>query len=99
MAFSHGKVSYKLSGQTIALTITAKPRESTSIKRSSITVPNIDERDKFSHLPIKTARAISPSFGVTQFTPYPIISEPKRFFIFVSGLTEDKIIFHLKALI
>lgn len=45
------------------------PRKITSITRSTITVPNIDERDKPSHLPIKAAREISPNLGNTKLTP------------------------------
>jgi hypothetical protein len=76
---------------------TARQKNITSIILSRITVPNMEERDKFSHLPINTARVISPRRGITQLTPYPIIIEPKRFFKDVSFFTELSITFHLNA--
>ena len=65
-----------------------KPRKITSITRSIITVPNIEERESPSHLPINAAREISPTLGTTKFTPYPIINAPNAFFTETSFFTE-----------
>jgi hypothetical protein len=77
---------------------TAMQKNIMSITRSSITVPSIDDRDIFSHLPTSTERVISPSRGTTQFTPYPIINEPNKFLNDVSFFTELNITFHRSAL-
>ena len=64
------------------------PRKITSMTRSTITVPNIDEREIPSHLPIKAAREISPNLGNTKLTPYPIIKAPNEFLTETSFFTE-----------
>lgn len=97
LVLSHGSLKYKSSLQINAEIKIERQRKSTSIIRSSIIAPNIDERDTFSHFPIRTARATSPSLGTRQFTAYPTISEPNKFFIEMSGLTERRIIFHRTA--
>lgn len=94
---SQGNFSDKLTLVRNKATTTESPKDIVSIILSRITVPNIEERDNPSHLPIKTARVTSPNLGVTQLTPYPTIREPKRFFIDVSGFTEFKMYFHLIA--